>query len=359
MGGNALAGLQEVRRYDKDEYFALVKEVKEKVGKAFTLNRIEAIQAYRTKETFGDMDVLMEVTDKQLTTWRDEVCNALGVDAMYADGKSENKYGRIGSATTDKVYTVAYKGLQVDFILTPAHPHDSFDAAYNYFSWNDLGNLLGRVAHSFGFKLGHKGLLFPFTVGTHNFEELLVTKDWNEILPAFGWDPERYHMGFDDLPSVFEYVASSEFFHPDIFLFENRNAKARYRDAKRSTYRDFLGWCQDNASRLPQFKYPEDKKDLLPLAYERLRNVNFQEKYEEVESRYVKFLKFKEKWNGELVSSLTGLVDKQLGQLMGKIRAAGTEEAFQEWILNSDEKRISRMVLSFYESWKNELPEKN
>lgn len=351
MGGNALAGLQTTRRYNKDEYFALIPEVVQLVGLSLPGNRIEVIQAYREKETFGDMDVLIELLPEQLDTFRDNLCNNLNVKAIYSDGKPQNKYKTIGSSSMDKVYTVAYKELQIDFILVNAVPVEAFDAAFSYFSWNDLGNLLGRVAHSFGFKLGHAGLLYPFTVNDHNFEELLVTYDWDQILPAFGWDPERYAQGFNTTEEIFEYVASSEFFNPDIFLLENRNAKARYRDQKRQTYSDFLEWCERHKARLPRFSYPSTKAELLPTAFERLRLVGFKDKYEKVETRYAKYCQFKEKFNGGLVKELTGLEGRELGSLMEYIRGKGPEIHFQDWILGSDEKRIARMILAFHKGW--------
>ena len=60
MGGNALKNT-ETRRYERDEYFALVETVLARLRSlpSFRERRMAAIPAYGTKESFGDMDVLV------------------------------------------------------------------------------------------------------------------------------------------------------------------------------------------------------------------------------------------------------------------------------------------------------------
>lgn len=38
--------------------------------------------------------------------------------------------------------------------------NEHFNTSLEYLNWNDLGNLIGRIAHKFGLKYGHKGLLY-------------------------------------------------------------------------------------------------------------------------------------------------------------------------------------------------------
>ena len=43
---------------------------------------------------------------------------------------------------------------------------------------------------------------------------------------------------------IFDYVTTSNYFHPDIYLLHNRAHKARTRDRKRKNYTDFLVYCE-------------------------------------------------------------------------------------------------------------------
>ena len=121
MGGNALKNTK-TRRYQADEYFALAKEVRDKLlwgyrgweGKGFgRVNQVEVIEAYRSKESFGDMDVLY-------TTLSGD-----SVDANFIqDTFSPNEIVRNGN-----VISFDYKELQIDLIHST---HDSFESSSLY-----------------------------------------------------------------------------------------------------------------------------------------------------------------------------------------------------------------------------------
>lgn len=346
MGGNAIPKEIKTRRYLADEYHKLIPEVIALTKEVWGVGRVAVIPAYRDKESFGDMDVLLELSDSGLKEFRELICETFGVDFITTDGDHKNQLGAHGSVTRDKVYSIAYKELQLDFILV--EPGIAFECAYNYFSWNDLGNLLGRVAHKFGFKFGHDGLRYPFRDGDHMFEEILVSQDWNEILPAFDWDPERFNQGFDTLGEVFDYVTTSKYFNPEIYLLENRNAKSRYRDQKRKTYNEFLDYCQAFKTNLNKYQYPEHKSQLLEPAFEMLRRCGFAEKYMVTYDKYLAYLEFKAKFNGEIVSWISGRKGQDLGALMVGIRqfynVNEDPEAFRKLIMNMSEKQLSNMV---------------
>jgi hypothetical protein len=116
----------------------------------------------------------------------------------------------------------------------------------SYLNWNDLGNLVGVVASSNGFlKYGHDGLRYLFRDGDNLFESVVLTNDWDEALEFFGYSQERYYAGFDNLLEIYEYAASSRYFSPSLYAFENRNHTQRTRDRKRPTYNGFLNWIEE------------------------------------------------------------------------------------------------------------------
>ena len=59
MGGQALKNTI-TRRYAQQEYMQLRDEVLDILKQDFPARKIAAIQAYRTKQSFGDLDILFE-----------------------------------------------------------------------------------------------------------------------------------------------------------------------------------------------------------------------------------------------------------------------------------------------------------
>lgn len=222
MGGLALKHLN-VQRVSSERYFPLAKEVTLKFQAVFG-HRPTLIPAYVTKPDFGDCDML--ITPNLPSEWREEF-------GSYVSSKG---WVRNGDVTSMEI-----SGVQFDFITVP---HWESEFAYTYFAFNDLGNLMGRVAHKMGFKYGHSGLYYPLTIGTNRVEDILMSRDVAQVFTFLGYDHTRWLSGFNTLEDVFKFAASSKYFSPDIYLLHNRNAKARMRDAKRKSYTEFLRWCE-------------------------------------------------------------------------------------------------------------------
>jgi hypothetical protein len=326
MGGKAIKNTP-VRRFARAEYLELEASVLAQLRQDFAGRRVEAIQAYRAKPDFGDMDVLLE--SDNLT---------LDIPQYLRD-----TFGAKEVAPNGSVISFEHKEFQVDLILTPER---HFQTSYNYFAWNDLGNLLGRVVHAHGrAKLGHQGLTFPFKNGDYMFEELEVERDWSVILPAFGFDYERWKQGFETTEDIFRFVVSSPYFNRDIYLLHNRNYKSRVRDAKRKTYSDFLEWLEvQPEGSLPAFPYPEDRYEMLPRLFDAVPG--FKEKYEAVRQRFDDHVRFQERFNGEYVGKLTGRTDAALGRLMKHLREQFPEKGGQrDFVLQQSDAELADWVL--------------
>lgn len=155
MGGNALKTVT-TRRVDAAEYHKIKDEVVGMLRGMFPGHGIEAIPAYRKKADFGDLDVLVEYFPNP--------------DSPEADirhrfrGELRKHFKAEEIVSNGPVYSFAWRDFQVDLILAPT---DEFEMSLNYFAWNDLGNLIGRVAHKMGLKYGHDGLCLPFRVDTY------------------------------------------------------------------------------------------------------------------------------------------------------------------------------------------------
>lgn len=329
MGGNCLKETF-TRRYQADEFHALSKEVSEKLARLFPYSRNEVLKAYRNKESFGDMDIVL--CSENLPENYIEMVKAVFKPTQVV--KNSN------------CVSFDYKELQIDLIVTVP---EEYETSLSYFAYNDANNMIGRLAHMMGLKLGHDGLSYNWRIETYQFKNIILETDWNKILPILGYDPEVYNKGFDDLEDIFKFVVSSPFFNKDIFLLHNRNHTSRVRDAKRKTYMEFLKWIE-NRDDLPNYPRKEDKKEWLPYLFDQIPG--FESVYYRTQNEYDMEVQFKEKFNGGLVMELTGLTGKELGDFVKFMDTKN--EVFKNFVLKCPQEEINQDILENFEEYKNE-----
>lgn len=340
MGGSALKNCV-TRRYDKEEYFTLEKEVVGKLKEIFYLSRIEPVKAYSSKESFGDMDVIVEAAIYP------ESPPGYGITAKWYDTFSPKEFVMNGG-----VLSFEYKEFQIDLIFTKP---EEFESSAYYFAYNDLGNLLGRVSHSMGFQLGHRGLLYKWrTKDGHIFEEIVLLRDWKDILPVLGYSYERYAQGFDTLEDIFKFVVSSPFFNKDIYLLHNRNNKSRVRDRKRKTYMEFLKFCETYEETPEQddnkHRCTLKKSQWLPYLFGNIPG--FKEKYQSVQKEYELEEEYKLRYNGDVVKKVTGLEGVELGNFIKWQKAYFSDlDAFKENVRKINPALIDGWIAYFYEKY--------
>lgn len=336
MGGNALKSIQ-THRLDAGQYHALVPKVLEIMrGVVGDRRPLCVLEAYRAKPDFGDMDVLVG-SDGLRADYKDLLEKAFKSREVYRNGN---------------VTSLDFDGFQIDLI---AIPDEKFDYAKAYFSWNDLGNLVGRIAHKMGLKHGFDGLYYPLRASsTHLIAEVAITLDVNKALAFMGYDPVRFAQGFDTLEDIFRFTASTPYFNPAIYLFENVNAHSRVRDSKRKTYTTFLKWLADPQG-FQAFKnertdidggyiFPQDKSVwTAPL---RAQFPGFGAALDQALLAHSRNNAAKAIFNGERVAQLTGLSGKALGNLMGDLRSSHSgADAWTQWVLSSGQAGVDAAVL--------------
>ena len=337
MGGNALKNAR-TRRLDRRDFEQVSVAVVARLREAFPSARVEVIPAYATKADFGDLDVLVSAEDVQARGGPDAL-KRLAVEAFCATDLYPN--GNVLSFDYRADAAQAEPGFQVDLITMP---RAEYAFALDYFSFNDLGNLVGRTAHKQGASFGHDGLWYIFRDGDYKFRDVLLTRDFDHALRYLGYEPARFRAGFADLPAIFEYVAGSAFFNRSIFLLENRNYRSRVRARTRKTYTGFLQWCEERPD-LPAFRYPVDKAEWLPRMFEWFPA--FRADYDRALADLATQRALKERFNGELVSAWTSLVDKPLGALMREFRASfESPERMTEFLLAASEADLRERVLA-------------
>jgi hypothetical protein len=256
------------------------------------------------------------------------------------------------------VFSFNYHELQVDFIVTdPKYYQSSID----YFSYNDLGNLVGRMAHKLGIKVGHRGLELvvrePVDYGGHILAEIELSKNYDDALRILGLDVAQFHKGFDEIEDIFKYVASSKYFDPEIYLLDNRAHYSRVRDRKRKTYHAFLEWCKETKPKA-NYNFPDKTEHggysirepyYTDIILKRWPDVR--QKVDSVIEQYQFDRNFKTVYNGVIVGEMTGLKDKELGMFMSYMKPLLTDYVKQQMIQYHN--TAICFINNHFKEWKN------
>jgi hypothetical protein len=302
VGGSAPQHLG-VTRVDAATYQLQAARVKAIFTRLFA-HEPTLIDAYRTKPDFGDCDLLI-VESVLPADWREQFCAAVSSKGLVRNGG---------------VSSIEVDGLQFDFITCAA---DKLHWSKIYFAYNDLGNLMGRIAHKMGFKYGHDGLRYVMRQGPQVLADIEIDLSPSEVFSLMDYDYTRWQKGFDTLNDIFEYTASSAYFHPDIYLLHNRNHEARVRDAKRKSYNAFLAWCETHQGEYAERAYHWPADDDAKSA-EKATHLERVIKAWPPLATHIEVAQAKANadrarkliWNGELVKAWTGLEGRALGRFM-------------------------------------------
>jgi len=314
VGGNALKRYA-TKRLNKDDYDIVVKEFSDIFETTFGFRPVE-ILAYKNKETFGDADLLLD-SNKLPQFWKEDLRKTFQLtnDTYFPNGD---------------VTSVGFKNFQIDLIST-----SNIAASFFYFSYNDLGNLLGRLSKKLGAKLGHNGLSIVVRHNDrsdHVLKEIHLTDNVEEMLDFVGVDYDRYLQGFDDLEDIFNFVISSKWFNRDIYLFDNRNSINRRRDKKRATYNGFLKFLEDTSPTNNHTFTKVHERGGYSIEHEYYKSEILsrwawvEDEVNTVIENFELELKFKEIYNGNIVAKMTGYEGKTLGAFMSKIKPLLTNE---------------------------------
>ena len=177
MGGRALKGTF-TRRYERQEFEDISKELTDRLKQTF--QRVAVPLFYKNKETFGDADIVVSTAGYDEFDMREYITNEFKPNEIFHNGSC---------------WSFDYKELQIDIITTQA---EHFDTLIMYLSYNDLGNLIGRLAHGFGLKYGQEGLWYEHQFKGKNIGSIMVSKDYPKIFKFLGLSYDRYEKGFDE-----------------------------------------------------------------------------------------------------------------------------------------------------------------
>ena len=318
MGGHALKNTT-TRRYAQDEYNDIKAHVMRTLAShpLFEGRRMQAIEAYRAKDSFGDLDLLVESDGLPHTVW-------FAIQELF----KPNDFVRNGTVTSFDV-----NEFQVDLLLTPSSIYDMSAA---YFAYNDLGNLLGRVFFLFGLRYGHQGLMYHvYSEKANNtlLDSVLLTDKPEEAIAFMGYDVERWKKGFTTIEDIFDFTTSSPHFHADFYDLDKRTYKARVRDAKRPTYQKFLEWLSLHDYSMESA--PEDFQ-AKHLARAREQFPHFPDLVATVYKKESDGALSKQKLNAHMLSDWLGKPLEQVGPWFKQFKAMwNSEQEYHAWVLST------------------------
>jgi hypothetical protein len=211
----------------------------------------------------------------------------------------------------DRAWSFNVDEIQVDIIMCEP---ENFNAMYHYLSYNDLGNFMGRLAHSLGFKYGQDGLVYDHYFKDKKIGRILVSQDYPRIFKFLDLDYGRWERGFDKLEDVFEFIVSSKYFSYEKFQLRSLNKINRERNLKRKSYMSFLDYIERYKDRNAHFE--SLKSEFMAEAIKMFPEFQYKLETRRLEYEVTRDLYIQAKFNGGEIMRRFGLQGKEIGETM-------------------------------------------
>lgn len=313
MGGQALNVF--TKRCTRNEFHILADELVTQLNKHF--DRVAIPTFYRTKESFGDIDII--------------VCNdgKFNIRTYIEDNFNPQEIFHNGNC-----WSFDFKETQVDLISVSS---EHFESMCNYMGNSDLGNYIGRIAHALGMKFGQEGFWYEHYFKGKNLGKIMISKDIQEILEFLGLSYDIWLEGFDTLEDIFKYISECKYFNWKMFQLNQLNKINRDRNAKRKSYMSFLEWIDKNvADEEHEFEPPEDKSEYLNKAMEVFDGNQIELEIRKLEYLHCEKLYIQAKFSGGEIMKRYGFEGKELGNRI---------KGFKDWINSIDIEDFDNYVL--------------
>jgi len=321
MGGTAIKqkfGI-ETKRVSTNEFHIIWNELKPMLESLFPKSEIEYVKYYHTKETHGDMDILIR--------------NNGTLGNVTEKIETISKY----IATNSNVYSFEYKLFQIDLILITERYWESRE----FFHYDPTGNIMGKISRILGTNLGISGLQYVYRI-KNSKHFINLTQNFNEICNFLDLDYSKYNSGFENIIEIFEWCLNSKYINIDKFKFENFNHADRKRNRRRKSYHDFLEYIEQNNIK-NKFELKKDKKEYFDYIDSTFPNANFKEEIAKYDALNERTITLSNRFNGRIVMLLTGLKDKELEQFIRDFRKKYSDD----WILNNPPYKIDSAIVNF------------
>lgn len=342
MGGNALNTITE--RKSTEQFNRIASEIMPILNKELGTDTYIPT-CYRTKDSHGDMDILVRVDSNF------EKKNIDVVELITKLFEPNDIYYSRSSKNTDKfdknelvTLSFDYDNFQIDLIFVK---DKNWEFATRWFSYDPFPNCAGKVAHQFGLKFSWEGLKLPYRKYDGKLSKnIIITTDHKKAVEFLGFDYDRYEKGFDTLQEIFDYIIGCKYFDSDIFKFENLNHIDRKRNLKRGTYKQFLKYIDDNGI-FRRYSFDGDNIKLINKAFPESNLIN---KLKKFESEYNKDVEIRSKFNGKLVMfKYPFLKGIELGTVMKEFKSSF--DNFNDFAMSNTSEQIMKYFDEFIKNY--------
>ena len=281
---------------------------------------------YGDKADFGDMDVIVP-SRPDWDIVRAEIARDLGVT---------------GTKIVGRVFSTAFRGLQTDFFAVPER---FLESTYVFMSFNDLGNLLGRICRRFDLKWGEEGLAYVYRRANddHYRADLPVTQDFARVCAFLGLDHAVWVRGFPTLVSLFEWVITCRYFSVVPYLDDDHGSVAARRK-DRPTIQRFVDFLRERGiAARPAFR---DRASYLPDVIAAFPEANLAEQIEAERVAEARAAQLAARFNGKLVMRLRPeLAGRALGEFIVAFKQSFPD--FEAYVLSATPDEIEGRIREF------------
>jgi len=322
--------------------------LKNTICKRIDLENYQRIKAHITKSLASEGYVISEITE---TPGKDSFGD---LDLLYWSEQTHDIHQVITKlfnpneiVPNGDVHSFDFEQFQIDLIKCTSLQQMAF--AKFYFSYGDVGGILGRICSTYGLKFGHDGLhavLYDNTVYPSNefdvrktHKQILLSESPSQVCEFLGLNWTEYSNGFNNINQIFEWIIKCKYFKVELFTVFNYDNMRRLKF--RPMYIKFIehiGINKDKIYRGGQFLDNQQ-----PEAIKFFKKSDLVEQVaKELEIKKVSHAKF----NGNYLVA-KGYDGKQIGKIMVQMKKQ-VEDRFQTnldtWVYNSDIESIYKLL---------------
>ncbi len=341
MGGKAIKKVP-VIRLEKSRYEELKNVFKEIFNDIIEMDFPIEVPG---KMDFGDLDILYK-SEPNLNL-REIIIQKLNPVEIVTNGDVIS----IGYKVNETEY------FQVDFIKCSNLSMGKF-----YFSYGDLGAIIGRITKYYGITFGFDGLylyLFSETVEqfmnknkkveekfdtTFNLGKIFLTDNPKEICDFLGLNYEKWFSGFEDKIKIFDWVITSILYNKEMFSIMNSDHRRRFN--LRPFYQNFIEYINKESIETIEIKKSYGEEIQLN---NQLSTIEYFRKTDELESLIEKWKKNKErhdKFNGHILIEL-GIEQRKLSDFIKNFKSSIEQENnknFDLWLDTKNKNEIIELI---------------
>jgi hypothetical protein len=327
MGGNALKHTITERK-TTEQFYQIANKILPILRKELNTT-IDFVEFYKNKETHGDIDLLVKMTNKHINIDLKEVIIKL--------------FNPNEIITNDGTVSFDYDKFQIDICYIK---EDVYDNTKFWMNFDPTSNLIGKISHKFGLKYGMDCLFYPYRGRNGRvMHNIFLTKDNRRILEFLGFDYDKKAKGFDTLEEIYDWTINSKYFNPEFFQLDNLTQKDRKRNKKRPTFTKFIEYVKDFKYESEGYNFEKNKTKYLDFIDECFPEVNFLKQINECEEIDNFNNVISDKFNGNIImNKYPNLKGKELGDAIYNLKKQfKNDDDYKQYIYDTDVEKIFKL----------------